>query len=163
MRKPLEERRMSSGTHSTTEEAIDGLVEFFTSLNAQFPGVPQQDVNGLGQNHPDFEAQTGPGNTNEIQELEDMGALARDLIRRIQRLRDQFRPGSLAALALPDIRVENEDEATRAALAAEHDGGDGHLPAEGTLQNPIPGPDPMEDEDEEEEEENPDERGSSTD
>src|ERR1700761_7897763 len=40
MRKPLEERRTSqssSGNPSSTEQAIDGLVEFFTSLSAQYP------------------------------------------------------------------------------------------------------------------------------
>jgi len=153
MRKPLEERRSSSGTPSATEEAIDGLVEFFTSLNAEFPGAPYtQEMNGLGEDHPDFGAQTESGNPNDIQELEDMGALARDLIRRIQRLRDQFRPGSLAALALPDIRVEDEDEATRAALVAEHGVEDGVLHAEGTVHNPIVVPDQVEEDEEDERE-----------
>ena len=48
----------------------------------------------------------------EIQELEDMGTLARDLISRIQRLRAQIRPNYSAALTamtpsvLPEIRIE---------------------------------------------------------
>lgn len=34
-----------------------------------------------------------------------MGHLARELITRVQALRMQFRPESLAALALPDVRM----------------------------------------------------------
>ena len=44
-----------------------------------------------------------------IQELTDMGVLARDLVRRIQRLRGNLRPGSAAAAALPDIRMDGDD------------------------------------------------------
>ncbi|KIX93999.1 uncharacterized protein Z520_10336 [Fonsecaea multimorphosa CBS 102226] len=123
MRKPLEARRTSLGTGgnpSSTEEAIDGLVEFFTSLNAHYPGPGHPPTEANGQSQLDNGAQTeGGGNQQEIQALEDMGALARDLIRRIQRLRDQFPPGSLAALALPDIRLEDEAEvAVRLARTA---------------------------------------------
>ncbi|KIX06666.1 uncharacterized protein Z518_04642 [Rhinocladiella mackenziei CBS 650.93] len=102
IRKPLEERRMGS------DEAIDGLVEFFSSLNMQFSGMGH--APNMGASTSELDAPTR-GNPDDIQELEDMGALARDLIRRIQRLRDQFRPGSLAALALPDIRLEDDDTA----------------------------------------------------
>ncbi|ETI29258.1 hypothetical protein G647_01711 [Cladophialophora carrionii CBS 160.54] len=112
MRKPLEERRMSqaaAGNLSATEQAIEGLVEFFTSLNMQYPGAigPQQ-AESSSSSQPESASRSDvlSNNPDEIRELEDMGALARDLIRRIQRLRDQFRPGSLAAQALPDIRVE---------------------------------------------------------
>ncbi|EHY52164.1 uncharacterized protein HMPREF1120_00380 [Exophiala dermatitidis NIH/UT8656] len=119
IRKPLEDRRTDSTTNdsvSATEEAIDGLVEFFTSLNAQSTGMGQHDHTILvGELEP--LPQTGAGPNHDIQELEDMGALARDLIRRIQRLREQFRPGSLAALALPDIRVEDEEEVSELIAA----------------------------------------------
>ncbi|KAL2427140.1 hypothetical protein ABEF95_009180 [Exophiala dermatitidis] len=119
MRKPLEDRRADSTTNgsvSATEEAIDGLVEFFTSLNAHSTGMGQHDNTTLvGELEP--LPQTGAGQSHDIQELEDMGALARDLVRRIQRLREQFRPGSLAALALPDIRVEDEEEVSELIAA----------------------------------------------
>lgn len=122
MRKPLQDRRMSqeSGAISTTEAAIDGLVEFFTSVNMQFPGmqVAHSPEVVAGSSRSEFGTQAEHGNHDEIRELEDMGALARDLIRRLQRLREQFRPGSLAALALPDIRVEDEDAARRLASTA---------------------------------------------
>ena len=117
MRKPVEERRMSQGPGgnlSSTEQAIDGLVEFFTSLKVQYPPTPPHHQPGGGsssQSQPTPQTDGVSGSPDDIRELEDMGVLARDLIRRIQRLRDQFRPGSLAALALPDIRVEDEAEA----------------------------------------------------
>ncbi|EXJ59344.1 uncharacterized protein A1O5_12225 [Cladophialophora psammophila CBS 110553] len=123
IRKPLEARRTSHGSGaspSSTEEAIDGLVEFFTSLNVQYPSVshPQTETSVPSRSGVDGQAEGG-SNQHDIQELEDMGALARDLIRRIQRLRDQFPPGSLAALALPDIRLEDEAEvAVRIARTA---------------------------------------------
>jgi len=109
-----------SGALMATEEAIDGLVEFFTSLSTQFPAVGHpEDVNGAQGASSSVTAARPTTNTNlnDIQELEDMGALARDLIRRIQRLRDQFRPGSLAALALPAIRLEGEDDAANTVPA----------------------------------------------
>ncbi|OAP55144.1 hypothetical protein AYL99_10844 [Fonsecaea erecta] len=123
IRKPLEARRTSlgsGGNPSSTEEAIDGLVEFFTSLNTQYPGASHDQTEASGPSRSDNGGQIeGGSNRQEIQELEDMGALARDLIRRIQRLREQFPPGSLAALALPDIRLEDEAEvAVRIARTA---------------------------------------------
>lgn len=156
VRKPLEDRRMSqgSGSVSTTEEAIDGLVEFFTSLNTQFPGIgnPQDTTVPRAE----FGTQQDNANQHDIQELEDMGALARDLIRRIQRLRDQFRPGSLAALALPDIRVEDEEETRRMANALGNDN-DQPVPLAALIQHAVPI-----EVDDEDEEEHLDERESST-
>jgi hypothetical protein len=46
----------------------------------------------------------------DIRELTDMGAMARDLVRRIQRLRGQMRPGSAARSALPDLRMDGEED-----------------------------------------------------
>ena len=155
IRKPVEERRTSQvagGNPSSAEQAIDGLVEFFTSLSAQYPTTNgQQQGEASSSSSVDVTSQLEGlnGNPDEIRELEDMGALARDLIRRIQRLRDQFRPGSLAAMALPDIRVQGDlraavrlmtnDAAQRTAheamsirTAANFDGGH-HLP-------PLPAP-----------------------
>lgn len=60
-------------------------------------------------NNPEAEATTeidvDHDDQGEIQEIEDVGQLARELITRIQSLRGQFRPGSLAAMALPDVRL----------------------------------------------------------
>ncbi|KIW26497.1 uncharacterized protein PV07_09588 [Cladophialophora immunda] len=119
MRKPLEARRTSvgpGGNPSSTEEAIDGLVEFFASLNTQSPSSDHPQTEASGPSRLNSGGQTGAGgNQQDIQELEDMGALARNLIHRIQRLREQFPPGSLAALALPDIHIRLEEEAEVAA------------------------------------------------
>ncbi|KAK5236159.1 hypothetical protein LTR47_002885 [Exophiala xenobiotica] len=122
MRKPIEERRLSGspGSLSAAEEAIDGLVEFFTSLSMQYAGMSRPQDLALVSRAENHQHMVAAANLNDIQELEDMGALARDLIRRIQRLRDQFRPGSLAALALPDIRVEDD-------VAGQLPGVPGHL------------------------------------
>jgi hypothetical protein len=111
MRKPVEQRRSRPG--NPTEEAIDGLVEFFTSLQGQFAGLSQYqpDVAQPGSEVPDSSIY---GSHDDIQELEDMGALARDLIRRIQRLREQVRPRSSTPMALPDM---NQMERTAEALA----------------------------------------------
>jgi hypothetical protein len=123
MRKPVEERRRSrgaAGTLSTTEQAIEGLVEFFTSLNTQYPatmGQQQGEASSPSRSESASQSDVVSNNPDEIRELEDMGALARDLIRRIQRLRDQFRPGSLAAQALPDIRVEDGVQAAARLMA----------------------------------------------
>lgn len=46
----------------------------------------------------------------EIRELTDMGIMARDLVSRIQRLRGQMRPGSAARSALPDLRMDGDEE-----------------------------------------------------
>jgi hypothetical protein len=131
LRKPVEERlgllrSRASETLSVTEEAIDGLVEFFNRVHSQLPGNQHQPDLTVSSSRPSS-SEAANDNSNDIQELEDMGALARDLIRRIQRLRDQFRPGSLAALALPDIRVEEvEGNATRATILTAPT----HLPSE---------------------------------
>jgi hypothetical protein len=123
MRKPVEERRRSrgaAGNLSTTEQAIEGLVEFFTSLNTQYPatmGQQQGEASSPSRSESASQSDVVSNNPDEIRELEDMGALARDLIRRIQRLRDQFRPGSLAAQALPDIRVEDGVQAAARLMA----------------------------------------------
>lgn len=97
LKKPIGERRTSVDHTDLTwtgDEAIDGLVDFFTNLNAQLLPDDLTEVDDQA----------------DIQELEDMGTLARDLIRRIQRLREQFRPGSSAAMALPDVRLEEDDD-----------------------------------------------------
>ena len=125
VRKPLKERRSKQGAGTslaTTEQAIDGLVEFFASLSTQYPATmgPQQgEASSSSSSETRSQADIVSNNPDEIRELEDMGALARDLIRRIQRLREQFRPGSLAALALPDIRVQGERQAAAQMMAAD--------------------------------------------
>lgn len=163
MRKPVEERRAESTTHgsmSTTEEAIDGLVDFFTSLNTQYPGAGQpHHTNPPVESDSGPTTQTGPGQHHDIQELEDMGALARDLIRRIQRLREQFRPGSLAALALPDIRVDDEDGTPRLVTTYVQEAG----PMHETQGTDVDGLNMQEPADMDEDDEQLDGRDSSTD
>ena len=117
LKKPVEQRRGSassgvSGHGAGTDEAMEGLADFFTNLNAQ---IGQTDGSVAGREL-DFD------NLGDLQEIEDVGALARDLIRRIQSLRGQFRPGSTAARALPDVRFEdmlNADLAQAAIIPAE--------------------------------------------
>ncbi|KAK5225871.1 hypothetical protein LTR72_003774 [Exophiala xenobiotica] len=171
MRKPIEERRLSGspGSLSAAEEAIDGLVEFFTSLSMQYAGMSRPQDLALVSRAENHQHMVAAANLNDIQELEDMGALARDLIRRIQRLRDQFRPGSLAALALPDIRVEDDVAGQLPGVPGhlsdqipheDHELGLGavqvqHLPVHGLDENGLIIVDPgeMDDDDDEEEEE----------
>jgi hypothetical protein len=125
MRKPVVERRTSQGVGgnpSSTEQAIDGLVEFFTSLSTQYPATASQqqgEASSSSSSNTASSPETVSNNPDEIRELDDMGALARDLIRRIQRLRDQFRPGSLAAMALPDIRVQGDMQAAARMIASD--------------------------------------------
>lgn len=102
------------GGPSSAEEAIDGLVEFFNSLNVQLHGIQAQESNASDVAGSAYDDPLTYANQSDIQELEDMGALARDLIFRIQRLRDQFVPGSLAARALPDIRLQDVAESVEA-------------------------------------------------
>lgn len=103
VRKPIEDRRAipgNNGDRSSADDDMEGLVDFFEYLELQSRlDLPRSDEE----------------NQDDIQQLEDMGQMARDLIRRIQRLREQFRPGSLATLVLPDIRVA-DDESGMAAL-----------------------------------------------
>jgi hypothetical protein len=96
LKKPFSERRgpdsgpYGSGTASQ-EDSVDGLADFFSILNA---------ADGQGADSSlDFD------NVGDLREIRDVGVLARDLIRRIQSLRTQFRPGSMAALALPDLQI----------------------------------------------------------
>ncbi|RMD42176.1 hypothetical protein DV735_g2927, partial [Chaetothyriales sp. CBS 134920] len=110
IRKPLNERRRSDSSPSTgiaEVDAIDGLVDFFTALSHNDTN-PAPDLPDL---HLD--------NVGDLREIRDVGLLARDLIRRIQSLRGQFRPGSAGALALPDIRLEDLTEELQEEVAQE--------------------------------------------
>ena len=64
-------------------------------------------------------AQEGEEDEEDIREVADMAAMVRDLVRRVQRLRGRMRPGSAARNALPDLRMDGENEATGAEPAAE--------------------------------------------
>lgn len=105
-RKPVEERRghqrsgPSTAIEASSSDIAEGLAEFFERLDVEDPAYQV-----FSQVHAENVSNI-PAPGEEIRELEDMGALARDLIRRIQTLRQQFGPGSLAALALPDIRMD---------------------------------------------------------
>lgn len=112
-RKPTEARRGSSsaldGPNSIPDEAVESIADFFSGLGVQLEAA----AGGTGQTYE-------LDNIGDIREIEDVGALARDLIRRIQSLRGQFRPGSLAARALPDVRFdENAIQAENNSQAAE--------------------------------------------
>lgn len=101
IKKPVSQRRGSSSSGGSSngagmDEAIEGLADFFLNLNSQL----------LPNNSSTLEVDFDLGNIGDLQEIEDVGVLARDLIRRIQSLRGQFRPGSFAARALPDVRFE---------------------------------------------------------
>jgi hypothetical protein len=101
LKKPVEQRRGSTSSGASLngavpDEAMEGLADFFTNLNAQLLPVGAS----VSARELDLES------IGDLQEIEDVGQLARDLIRRIQSLRGQFRPGSVAARALPDVRFE---------------------------------------------------------
>ena len=94
-RKPTEARRGSSiagaSSSNISDEVVERLGDFFAGLRSNIGDDGQTvDVENVG----------------DIREIEDVGVLARDLIRRIQSLRGQFRPGSLAAQALPDVTFD---------------------------------------------------------
>ena len=104
LKKPLNERHGSdAGTvgvpsEHSAEDAVDGLADLFGTPNTGEEAetrLPTADLENVG----------------DLREIRDVGVLARDLIRRIQTLRTQFRPGSAGALALPDIRLEDLPEA----------------------------------------------------
>lgn len=101
-KKPIEERKSYRATQQegdALESSISDieLNEFFASMHleeeAEFGELPR-----------------------EIRELQDMGMMARDLIRRIQILRQQAGPGSAAAMALPDVRLENVANSNQAEV-----------------------------------------------
>jgi hypothetical protein len=108
-RKPLEARRASNSS-ATPDDAAELLGEF-----SQMRLAEHSTEEVASEPAPSQEEQ------GEIQEIEDVGHLARELITRIQTLRGQFRPGSLAALALPDVRLIDE--------------------AQSLILNQMPGPD----------------------
>ena len=114
LKKPVEQRRgsaSSSGglTGAEMDEAMDGLVDFFfTSLGTQ----------DLPSGLPGAARELDLDDNGDLQEIEDVGAQARDLIRRIQSLRMQFRPGSIAARALPDVRFEDISTDNAGAVTA---------------------------------------------
>ncbi|RMZ79134.1 hypothetical protein DV738_g3490, partial [Chaetothyriales sp. CBS 135597] len=121
IRKPINERRRSDSNQSTAipeVDAIDGLADFFTVLNHNDtrPDLHLPDL------HLD--------NVSDLREIRDVGLLARDLIRRIQSLRGQFRPGSAGALALPDIRLEDLSEELQEEVAQEAEREDGEAEEE---------------------------------
>ncbi len=126
IKKPVEQRRRSASssgslTGAGVHEAMDGLADFFMSLTTQLlPGDPPAAARELDLD-----------NDGDLQEVEDVGALARDLIRRIQSLRGQFRPGSIAARALPDVRFEDiSTDATGAAIPNESNSSEGEATAQ---------------------------------
>lgn len=95
LRKPLEARRSPSTPAGASDEAAEFLSEF-QDMKIGGPSVRVEAGQNVELDH------DGQG---EIQEIEDVGQLARELITRIQTLRGQFRPGSTLALALPDVRL----------------------------------------------------------
>lgn len=99
VRKPVESRRASHLTAVNWDEAAEFLSDF---ADMQIEGTPS-----LEERNADLQLAREDG---EIQEIEDVGQLARELITRIQVLRGQFRPGSLAALALPDVRLIDDGQ-----------------------------------------------------
>ena len=95
-------KRASEGRPSTSlAVSSDEAAEFLS----EFPDMRLEDT---VDTEPNRDSQLGREDEGEIQEIEDVGHLARELIARIQALRGQFRPGSQAALALPNIQMVEE-------------------------------------------------------
>jgi hypothetical protein len=108
IRKPLEARRPSNSAAATADEAAEFL--------SDFADMKLWDGGAAGvSSEPDRDAQ------GEFQEIEDVGQLARELITRIQALRGQFRPGSTAALALPDVRMIDDAQSIVLSQPTESD------------------------------------------
>lgn len=95
LRKPLEARRSPGTPAGASDEAAEFLSDF-QDMRIGGPSVAEEARRT---------AELDPDEQGEIQEIEDVGQLARELITRIQTLRGQFRPGSTLALALPDVRL----------------------------------------------------------
>ena len=120
-RKPFASRvtHMNPGHHynganfsNISDEAMAQVGEFMEWVNLM---DDQGDGSGAVLPEPgDMQVTDAPQGSVEdeehIQELTDMGLLARDLVRRIQRLRGGLRPGSAAAAALPDLRMDGDDD-----------------------------------------------------
>lgn len=110
--KPFKER-VSGNNPSQTALYEDGTVEmageFFEQLElGQSSGAESSSAPGNPENDDIISVDEGQG--EDLQELEDMGSMARDLISRIQRLRAQIRPGAAAMLATrmlagPEMRL----------------------------------------------------------
>jgi hypothetical protein len=106
------------------DEAMEQVGEFMQWVNLAEPAGPASEtvsvqslVNISGLAPPAQEE-----DEEDIRELSDMGAMARDLVRRIQRLRRLMRPGSAARSALPDLRMDgDEDEMASAELGVDVD------------------------------------------
>ena len=110
------------------DEVLEQMVEFMESVqlsdanelpvNRSASSTQYQRHEASSEQRQETEADNDDDEEN-MQELVDMGALARDLVRRIQRLRGQLRPGSAAAAALPDLRMDDDVDAD--GLALTHD------------------------------------------
>lgn len=101
------------------DEAMEQVGEFMQWVHLDDPDVSAigsvstqrpRDLSGLPPPHEEDD--------DSIRELTDMGAMARDIVRRIQRLRGQMRPGSAARSALPDLRIDGDEN--EAVVAGPH-------------------------------------------
>jgi hypothetical protein len=132
-KKPIDQRRGSSSSSGSTnannlDEIMEGLNDFFTNLNAQHNvQFAPPSAAAEGEAGPSTARTLNLDQNSDLQEIADVGALARDLIRRIQSLRGQFRPGSVAARALPDIRFEDLAASSQSLLSP---------PAQPVVQSP---------------------------
>ena len=103
-----------SGTNfsNINDEAMEQVGEFMQWVNLAEPASPAAktvSVQLLG-NISGLAPPAQEEDEEDIRELSDMGAMARDLVRRIQRLRRQMRPGSAARSALPDLRMDGDED-----------------------------------------------------
>lgn len=92
------------------DEVMEQVGEFMHFVHIDNPATSA--IGSLGtQERQDPTALTVPqeGNGDDIRDLTDMGAMARDLVARIQRLRGQMRPGSAARSALPNLRIDGDE------------------------------------------------------
>lgn len=92
------EHRLISGSATVDPDAIASFIGDFAELRPD--GVR---LTTTGTNQPEADVANG-----EIEEIEHVGILARELITRLQGLRGQFQPGSPAARAIPDVRLMDE-------------------------------------------------------
>jgi len=111
-RKPLASRatHMNPGQdfhaanfNNISDEVMEQVADFMAWVDIE-------ENHGLG-----FSPIQEENDEENIRELTDVGDSARDLVRRIQTLRGQLRPGSAAAAALPDLRMDGEELAMAAA------------------------------------------------
>lgn len=97
---------------NVSDEAMEQVGEFMQWVNLAEPAGPAAETVSV-QSLCSIWGLAPPAqeeHEDDIRELSDMDAMARDLVHRIKRLRRQTRPGGAARSALPDLRMDGDGD-----------------------------------------------------